>query len=147
MKLLESEMKSCTSPEVEYDEIVIDNDIKMWLPFFGDITLVKKPKSYMAGRSVWNPMEVVLERSNKIDQRIYRQMKKQTDSLSEVAANRYKFDFEIGDWQIQGAFLMDVQHDDLDESGQHPRYVTLNIRYDNAVMNPPKKKGAKKAPS
>lgn len=125
--------KTASRPQLTFDETVID--------FINQ-------KRYLAGKGTWAPINLTLydpivpSASQKVFEWIrlcwenltgrmgYAQFYKKTINLKlldPVGA-------VVEDWELQGAWIQDDNHGDLDYSTSDPVEIALTIRFDQAVL-------------
>jgi hypothetical protein len=125
--------KTSSRPQLTFDETVID---------------YINQKRYLAGKGTWAPINLTLydpivpSASQKVLEWIrlcwenltgrmgYAQFYKKTINLKlldPVGA-------VVEDWELQGAWIQDSNHGDLDYSTSDPVEIALTIRFDQAVL-------------
>jgi hypothetical protein len=115
---------------------------------------VYNSRVYLAGRPVWQPVQVVLrdDAGGNVSRLIGEQLQKQFDFMEQASASSgidYKFTstLEMLDgangateptvletWQLYGCFLTNVDWGDMDYNVNDPASITLSIRIDNAMQ-------------
>jgi len=136
---LTKQIMSFKRPQVEFTPIEIP---------------VYNSRVYLAGRPVWQPVQVVLrdDAGGNVSRLIGEQLQKQFDFMEQASASSgidYKFTstLEMLDgangateptvletWQLYGCFLTNVDYGDMDYNVNDPVSITMSIRIDNAMQ-------------
>jgi hypothetical protein len=123
-----------------------------------DFTPIEIPvynsRVYLAGRPVWQPIQVVFrdDAGGNVSKLIGEQLQKQFDFMEQASASSgvdYKFTSTIEmldgangnteptvleTWQLFGCFLTNVNYGDMDYNANDPATITVSIRVDNAMQ-------------
>ena len=136
---LTKQIMSFARPQVEFTPIEIP---------------VYNSRVYLAGRPVWQPVQVVFrdDAGGNVSRLIGEQLQKQFDFMEQASAASgidYKFTSTIEmldgnngateplvleTWQLYGCFLTNVNYGDMDYNVNDPASITCSIRCDNAVQ-------------
>jgi hypothetical protein len=136
---LTKQIMSFARPQVDFNPIEIP---------------VYNSRVYLAGRPVWQPVQVVLrdDAGGNVSRLIGEQLQKQFDFMEQASASSgidYKFTSTIEmldgangateptvleTWQLYGCFLTNVNYGDMDYNVNDPATITLSVRYDNAMQ-------------
>ena len=129
---------SASRPNLTHEEVVVDS---------------YNSKMYLAGKHTWEPVTIVLrdDMDSNVIKVLGEQLNKQvdhTDQSSAIAGSAYKFSVKIetldgangttkpstfDEWDLQGAFISNIQYGDLNYADSNMVQVTLTVRYDHAV--------------
>jgi len=105
--------------------------------------------AYYAGKPKWSEVDMVVRDTydNSTSVAIMKQQTKQMDPMQQVTANvpaNYKFTTKIcaldghgntlSTWELAGCFLSSVNYGDFNYKESSANLITMNIRYDNAVL-------------
>jgi hypothetical protein len=129
---------SASRPNLTHEEVIVDS---------------YNSKMYLAGKHTWEPVTIVLrdDMDSNVIKVLGEQLNKQvdhTDQSSAIAGSAYKFSVKIetldgangttkpttfDEWDLQGAFISNIQYGDLNYADSNMVQVTLTVRYDHAV--------------
>ena len=129
---------SASRPNLTHEEVIVDS---------------YNSKMYLAGKHTWEPVTIVLrdDMDSNVIKVLGEQLNKQvdhTDQSSAIAGSAYKFSVKIetldgangttkpsvfDTWDLQGAFISNIQYGDLNYADSNMVQVTLTVRYDHAV--------------
>lgn len=129
---------SSSRPNLTHEEVIVDS---------------YNSKMYLAGKHTWEPVTIVLrdDMDSNVIKVLGEQLNKQvdhTDQSSAIAGSAYKFNVKIetldgangatkpsvfDTWDLQGAFISNIQYGDLNYADSNMVQVTLTVRYDHAV--------------
>ena len=129
---------SASRPNLTHEEVIVDS---------------YNSKMYLAGKHTWEPVTIVLrdDMDSNVIKILGEQLNKQvdhTDQSSAIAGSAYKFSVKIetldgangttkpttfDEWDLQGAFISNIQYGDLNYADSNMVQVTLTVRYDHAV--------------
>ena len=129
---------SASRPNLTHEEVIVDS---------------YNSKMYLAGKHTWEPVTIVLrdDMDSNVIKVLGEQLNKQvdhTDQSSAIAGSAYKFSVKIetldgangttkpsvfDTWDLQGAFISNIQYGDLNYADSNMVQVTLTIRYDHAA--------------
>ena len=129
---------SASRPNLTHEEVIVDS---------------YNSKMYLAGKHTWEPVTIVLrdDMDSNVIKILGEQLNKQvdhTDQSSAIAGSAYKFNVKIetldgangatkpsvfDTWDLQGAFISNIQYGDLNYADSNMVQVTLTVRYDHAV--------------
>jgi len=103
------------------------------------------PDEFIAGKSTWEPISIIVSNNKKNNEIIATQISKQSEACSKpdmrkwyqkfnykrperAPASYYKFNYTMTGWDIEGAFIGGVDYKDD---------IILTIIYDNAYIREP----------
>lgn len=129
---------SASRPNLTHEEVIVDS---------------YNSKMYLAGKHTWEPVTIVLrdDMDSNVIKILGEQLNKQVDHAdqsSPIAGSAYKFNLKIetldgangsttpevfDTWELQGAFISNIQYGDLNYADSNMVQVTLTVRYDHAV--------------
>lgn len=129
---------SASRPNLTHEEVIVDS---------------YNSKMYLAGKHTWEPVTIVLrdDMDSNVIKVLGEQLNKQVDHAdqsSPIAGSAYKFNVKIetldgangatkpsvfDTWDLQGAFISNIQYGDLNYADSNMVQVTLTVRYDHAV--------------
>jgi hypothetical protein len=129
---------SASRPNLTHEEVIVDS---------------YNSKMYLAGKHTWEPVTIVLrdDMDSNVIKILGEQLNKQVDHAdqsSPIAGSAYKFNVKIetldgangatkpsvfDTWDLQGAFISNIQYGDLNYADSNMVQVTLTVRYDHAV--------------
>lgn len=129
---------SATRPNLTHDEVQVD---------------AYNSRIYLAGKHTWDPVSITLRDDvngttlKQVNDQIQRQIDMQNQS-SPLAGAGYKFvatvesldggndnPFVLDAWELQGAYIQNVQYGENNYSSSEPTIITLSLRYDNALLD------------
>ena len=122
-------------PSIDFDPITLD---------------VYNSKAFLAGKHTWSDINISLrdDISNTINRLVSAQMQRQINVFEQTsygAASNYKFDtiidildggndYYLERWFMEGCYLTNIKHSDLDYSSSEAQTIDLTIKYDNATQ-------------
>jgi hypothetical protein len=126
-------VKTAARPQRTFEEVVID-----WI----------NSKRYLAGKHEWQPLQVELYDAiaPSAAQQVEEWVRLNYESVSGRSgyADFYKRDIQlklldplgttVELWELKGAWAKDINYNELDYSNNEACWVTLSIRFDNAVL-------------
>ena len=129
---------SASRPNLTHEEVVVDS---------------YNSKMYLAGKHTWEPVTIVLrdDMDSNVIKVLGQQLNNQVDHAdqsSAISGSAYKFSVKIetldgangsstpevfDTWDLQGAFISNIQYGDLNYADSNMVQVTLTVRYDHAL--------------
>ena len=127
-------LKTAMRPHVVFEETVID---------------YINQKRYVSGKGAWEPITIVLHdpiapsASQKVMEWIRLNWENTTGRMGYASMYKQNINLKmldgqgsiVEDWTLQGAWISDANFGDLDYSVNDNADITVNIRFDQAVLN------------